>query len=183
VFLTVVEVAASQAVPQSRTLIVNGQSGQVAVMQINGRSFVDLEALAQLANGSLGFRGNQIMLTLPASAAKNPTTAPSTRHPADSAFSKNFMKAGIEEMVIREWRSAQANAIQNGYLVTAAWVAGYRSRATESLRLASVAASPNLAVHLSLATVDPWSDLDFTGTWLSSRQRACSEKGSNWTFF
>jgi hypothetical protein len=55
VFLTVVEVAASKAVPQSRTLIVNGQSGQVAVMQINGRSFVDLEALAQLANGLLGF--------------------------------------------------------------------------------------------------------------------------------
>jgi hypothetical protein len=82
------------------------------------------------------------MLTLPESAAKNPTTAPSTRHPADSAFSKNFMKAGIEEMaVIREWRSAQANAIQNGYLVTATWVAGYRNRAAESLRLASVAAS------------------------------------------
>jgi hypothetical protein len=141
VFLTVVEVAASQAVPQSRILIVNGQSGQVAVMQINGRSFVDLEALAQLANGSLGFRGNQIMLTLPESAAKNPTTGPS-RHPADSAFSKNFMKAGIEEMaVIREWRSALANAIQNGYPVTATWATGYRNRAAESLRLASVAAS------------------------------------------
>jgi hypothetical protein len=142
VFLTMVEVAAAQAVQQSRTLIVNGNSGQVTVMQINGRSFIDLEALAQLANGSLGFRGNQIMLTLPGSAASNPTTAPSTRQPADSAFSKNFMKAGIEEMaVIREWRSAQANAIQNGYPVTATWVAGYRNRAAESLRLASVAAS------------------------------------------
>ena len=38
-------------------------------------------------------------------------------------------------------------------------------------------------VHLSLATVDPWLDLDSTGTWLSSQQRACSEKGSNWSFF
>jgi hypothetical protein len=45
--------AVSQTVQQNRTLVVNGQSGQVAVMQINGRSFVDLEALAQLANGSL----------------------------------------------------------------------------------------------------------------------------------
>jgi hypothetical protein len=142
VLLTVVEVAASQAVPQNRTLIVNGQSGQVTVMQTNGRSFIDLEALAQLANGSLGFRGNQIILTVPASTARNPTTAPSIRQPADSAFSKNFMKAGIEEMaVIREWRSALANAIQNGYPVAANWVAGYRNRATESLRLASVAAS------------------------------------------
>jgi hypothetical protein len=82
--------AVSQTVQQNRTLVVNGQSGQVAVMQINGRSFVDLEALAQLASGSLGFRGNQILLTLPASAANNSTTAPSTRQPADSAFSKNF---------------------------------------------------------------------------------------------
>jgi hypothetical protein len=92
--------AVSQTVQPNRTLVVNGQSGQVAVMQINGRSFVDLEALAQLANGSLGFRGNQILLTLPASAANTPTTAPSTRQTAESAFSKNFMKAGIEEMAV-----------------------------------------------------------------------------------
>jgi hypothetical protein len=141
VFLIVPGLAFSQTVQQNRTLVVNGQSGQVAVMQINGRSFVDLEALAQLANGSLGFRGDQITLTLPC-AASTPAATPSTRQPADSAFSKNFMTAGIEEMaIIREWRSAQANAIQNGYPVTPNWVATYHDRATAALRLASVAAS------------------------------------------
>jgi hypothetical protein len=58
-----VEFAASQAVQQSRTLIINGQSGQVSVLQMNGGSFVDLEALAELANGSLGFHGDQIVLS------------------------------------------------------------------------------------------------------------------------
>jgi hypothetical protein len=52
------------------------------------------------------------------------------------------MTASIEEMaLIREWRSTLANAIQNGYPVTETWVAGYRGRATEGLRLVSLTAS------------------------------------------
>ncbi len=39
--------ALSQAGQESRTLIVNGQPGQVAVVQMNGHSYVDLEALAE----------------------------------------------------------------------------------------------------------------------------------------
>jgi hypothetical protein len=70
--LFLAEFAASQAVQKSRMLVVNGQSGQVSVLQMNGRSFIDLEALAQLANGTLGFRGDQIVLNLPASAANAP---------------------------------------------------------------------------------------------------------------
>jgi hypothetical protein len=80
-----VEFAASQAVQQSRTLIINGQSGQVSVLKMNGRSFVDLEALAQLANGSLGFHGDQIVLSLPASAGNVPAKAPSSCQPALSS--------------------------------------------------------------------------------------------------
>src|SRR5271170_4822921 len=67
--------ALSQAAQETRTIIVNGQSGQVAVVQFNGRSYVDLEALARIANGSLGFNGNQITLTLPG-AASAPAAAP-----------------------------------------------------------------------------------------------------------
>jgi hypothetical protein len=43
--------------------------------------------------------------------------------------------------VIREWRSALLDAVQNGYPVTDAFVATYRGQASTSLRLASVAAS------------------------------------------
>ena len=58
----------AQAAQQNATLLVSGQPGQAPVVQINGRSYVDVEALARLINGSLSFKGNQITLTLPASA-------------------------------------------------------------------------------------------------------------------
>jgi hypothetical protein len=60
VLLIVPGLALSQAVQQSRTLIVNGKSGQVKVMEIDGRSYVDLESLARIGNGTLAFSGNQI---------------------------------------------------------------------------------------------------------------------------
>jgi hypothetical protein len=128
-----------QALP-SGTLIVSGHAGQTPVLQINGRSYVDIEALARLISGSLSFKGNQVTLTLPGSGDSTPPPAAASQ-PA-SAFSKEFLRAGIEEMsVIREWRSALIDAVQNGYPVTDAFVASYRGQASTSLRLASVAAS------------------------------------------
>ena len=132
----------SQTDQQKLIFIVSGQPGQAPVLQTNGRSYVDIEALARLTNGSLGFQGNQITLKLPSSVASPPTTTPPATQAANSEFSKEFLKAGIEEMsVIREWRSALVNAVQNGYPVTDAFVSGYRGQAATSLRLASVAVS------------------------------------------
>jgi hypothetical protein len=133
----------SQAAQQNPTLTISGQPGQTPVLQINGRSYVDIEALARLMNGSLSFKGNQTTLTLPGSDTNTPpATASAASQPDNPGFSKEFMRAGIEEMsVIREWRSALINAVQNGYPVTDAFVAGYRGQAATNLRLASVAAS------------------------------------------
>jgi hypothetical protein len=136
-------VVAGQAWPQTaqQNLIftVKGQPGQAPVLQMNGKSYVDIESLARLTNGSLGFQGNQITLQLPASA---PASAPPASQPASSEFSKEFLKAGIEEMsIVREWRSALVNAVQNGYPITDEFVSGYRGQAATNLRLASVAAS------------------------------------------
>jgi hypothetical protein len=140
--LSVPALAISQAAKETRTLIVNGQSEQVTVVQVNGRSYVDLEALARVANGSLGFNGNQITLTLPG-AANGPVAADSsTNSPADPGLSKGFLKAGIEAMsLVREWHSALANAIQNGFRLAESWLSGYRNQAATALRLASVAAT------------------------------------------
>jgi hypothetical protein len=150
---------------ENRTLIVNGQPGEATVIQSGGRSYVDLETLARIANGTLSFRGNQIVLTLPVSTGSAPTASPVTSPSTDPGFSQNFMKAGIEEMaVVREWRSSLAYAIQNGYPVAANSVAAYRDRAAEALRLASVAASTNSEQNaLQLMTnefqnVQKWSD-------------------------
>lgn len=131
----------AQAVVPGGTLTVNGLPGQAPVIQVNGRSYVDIEALARLANASLGFQDDQIVLSLPAIGQGAPA-APSSDTPPPSGFSKEFLRAGIEEMsLVREWRSALLSAVQNSYPVTDQWVAGYQGQAATSLRLASVAAS------------------------------------------
>ncbi len=147
-FLVVPGIALSQDAKQNRTLIVNGQSTQVPVVQVNGRSYVDLEALASAVNGSLSFAGSQIAFSVPlgsatgAPAAVAPRPAPSTAPVSNPGFSKGFLNAGIEEAAtLREWHAALASAIQNGYPVTAGALAPYRTRATTNLRLAMTAAS------------------------------------------
>ena len=134
--------ALAQVAQQTRTLVVNGQTGQVTVVQVSGRSFVDLEALARIANGSLGFNGNQITLTLPGAGSAAAAAAPSTNSSGTPGLSRGFLKAGIEAMsLVREWHSALANAIQNGFPIAENWLSGYRIQAAAGLRLASVAAS------------------------------------------
>jgi hypothetical protein len=132
--------ALAQVARQTRTLIVNGHSGETAIVEIEGRSYVELEALVRIANGSLRFNGNQISVSLPAGGGGSERA--SATPPAKPGFSKEFLRAGIEQMaVIREWRIALTNAIERGYPVTEDWVEAYRSQATQNLRLASVAAS------------------------------------------
>ena len=139
--LAALGIAWAQGALPGGTLTVNGQPGQAPVIQVNGRSYVDVEALARLANASLAFNGNQIILSLPASGGSTPTAAASGA-PASSEFSKEFMRAGIEEMsAVREWRSALLSAVQQGYPVTEEWMAAYQGQAATNLRLAFVAAS------------------------------------------
>jgi len=142
-FLVVPGVALSQDANQNRTLIINGQPGEVPVIQVKGRSFVDLEALTRVTNGSLSFVGNQIVLTLSgAPAAATATATPAAAPASNPGFSKVFLRAGIEEMAtMREWHTALATTIQNGFPLGANWLAPYRAAAVTNLRLASVAAS------------------------------------------
>jgi hypothetical protein len=146
-FLVVPGIALSQDAKQNRTLIVNGQSTQVPVVQVNGRSYVDLEALASVVNASLSFAGTQIAFSMPlrstgAPAAVPQRPVPSTAPASNPGFSKGFLNAGIEEAAtLREWHTALASAIQNGYPVTAGMLAPYRAQATTNLRLAQTAAS------------------------------------------
>src|ERR1039458_2718161 len=80
----------SQAAQQNGTLVVSGQPGQIPVVQINGRSYVGIEALARLTNSSLSFKGNQIALPLPVPAASALPTAPPASQPVSPAFSNAF---------------------------------------------------------------------------------------------
>src|SRR5437762_9151710 len=135
VLLAMLFVSGITLAQKQQSVVINGKAGQASVLQIDGRAYVDLETLARIANGSLSFKANRIVLTLP-----TPTLP--TDPGDDSGLSKDFMKAGIEEIAsLREWASPLANAIQNGYPVTEYWVATYRGNATNGLHLASAAVS------------------------------------------
>lgn len=147
-FLAVSGLALAQDANEKRILIINGQSTQVPVIQMNGRSYVDLEALASAVKGSLSFTGSQIAFSVPigpatavpAATAAKPTSAPA--QVSNPGFSKGFLNAAIEQgATLREWHAALAGAIQSGYPVTATALAPFRAQATTNLRLASVAVS------------------------------------------
>ncbi len=132
----------SQADQQS-SLVLSGHSGRAPLIQINGRSYVAVDALARLMSGSLSYQGSQITLTPPAPASAA-SAVPHASQPASSGFSKEFLNATIETLSdIREWRSALLNAVQNGYPVTEAWMDDYRAQAAKSLHLTSVGVTTN----------------------------------------
>lgn len=140
--VSVSDITVAQVKPESRSFVLNGQSGEVSVIHINDRVYVDLMSLVRIANGSLSFHGNQITLVLPATAASAPAASSEPVQPTQSGLSRNFRMAGIEAIAqMREWGTTLAYAIQNGYGVTEGWVAGYREQAANSLRLANTAAS------------------------------------------
>jgi len=134
--------SSAQVKQEQRTVVVNGKSGNASSVQVNGRTFVDLEGIARIASGSLGFQGAQLTLTVPCSGATAPESAPEPAPRPHTGLSREFMKAGIETLAqMREWASTLGYAIQNGYGVTDSWVTDYREQANSSLRLASAAAS------------------------------------------
>src|SRR5258708_3407072 len=67
---------------QQRTLLVTGRTGELAIVEMDGRLYVEIQALAQLTNSSLSFSGNRMVLTLPASSARPEPAASSGGQPA-----------------------------------------------------------------------------------------------------
>lgn len=129
----------SQAAPPNTSLVVPGQPGSIKVLQVQGRNYIEVDALARLINGSVSYNTSQIVLTLPGTAA----TVNSSPSPSEQAgFSRAFLTAGIEDMArTREWHSALKTAIERGVPLTTDWLSAYQAKAQESLGLASVAAS------------------------------------------
>src|SRR6516162_6016567 len=82
-----------KAMAQERlqTLVVSGHAGSVPVTQMNGKNYVEVEALAQMANGTLSFNGNQITLTLSTASGNATAASPGP----NKGFSKEFLRAGI----------------------------------------------------------------------------------------
>lgn len=127
---------------ESRTLVINERSGKVAVLEMGDKTYIDLKRLIQIGHGSIAYEDSRIVLTISCTETPSSARATETEFTPTPKLSREFAKAAIEEIsLIREWASALANALQNGYPVTDNWVANYRAQAQSSLAIASSAAS------------------------------------------
>jgi hypothetical protein len=130
--------AHAQSTPEARTFSIAGRAESAKMLEVNGKSYVSVEDVARLMRGSLTFKTNQIVLTLPGEAAHSSGATP----PITQGFSKEFIQAGIEQMsAIREWRITVVNAIHNNSLLPEEWISGLQRKAQKSLALAGAARS------------------------------------------
>jgi hypothetical protein len=128
----------------SRALVVNGKTLTSGVTQINGHSYVDVEALAQVTNGTVVVEPNRVVLTIPAPDSGAPTAAapPSAAAPAPPEFSRDFASASVSALAdMREWRGAVGMMITYGLVVSDSWTHEYHDKVEAGLAQAAVAAS------------------------------------------
>lgn len=131
-------VLSARSVPDKK-LLINGKAAG-ALLQRNGHSYVDIETLAKLTNGSVTFEPNQIVLTIPAA----PPSARATPPPSTQGISKRFAGAAIAALAeMREWKGAVGTMVTYGLAVSGTWAQTNRERTETSLAQASVAASTN----------------------------------------
>ena len=158
-------IAAAQAQDShgQRTLEVNGHTGQAIVYQISGKSYVDLESLARIANGSLSFRGGGIVLRLPAADSAS-HGQPSTTG-SNAGMTNDFMKASLQALAsLNEWTHILTHEIQRGLPIHPSTMVALRNKASDQLRVATVDAANESDDHaLRLLTlhfnqVDNWNN-------------------------
>src|SRR5467141_5187322 len=143
-FLALAGVLFAQTAP-NKILVVNGKSAGPAVRQIDGRSYVDIETLAQVTNGVVTIERHRIVLTIPASAAPaDAGAAPARAAPAQppQGLSRDFASAAIAELAeMREMRGAIRAMITYGLAVSNNWAQEDQGRVMTGLRQAEVAAT------------------------------------------
>jgi hypothetical protein len=130
--------SASETVAQDtpdKTLIVNGAAVNAAVVQVQGRSYVDIEGLAQALGGSVTFEPNQIALTIP---GPPPPPAP----PTSEGMTKEFQQMAVSALTeMREWRGAVGTLITTGMPVAGTWSQDYHDRVEADLMQTTLAAA------------------------------------------
>ena len=117
----------------NKILVVNGKNAGAAVRQINGRSYVDIETLAQITNGVVTVEPHRIILTIPTS--DSGATASAAPAQAPQGLSRDFTTAAIAELAeMREWRGAIGTMITYGLAVSDAWAQNYQVQVQTGLR-------------------------------------------------
>ena len=132
--------AVSQSGHSTRSLSINGRVGKAIVYQIDGKSYVDLESLVHIANGSMSMNGDQITVSFPSGESSHAEPGPVPANPL--AFSTPFMTESLQTLaVLKEWTNALSYAVQRGVPGDGSRMVIFHDRADHALRLAEVAAS------------------------------------------
>jgi hypothetical protein len=151
-----------------KILIVNGKSFDSPVVQIGGRSYVDVETLAQITNGVIAVQPDRIVLTIPVAASSAPPPPP----PPPEGLSKEFAREAIGVLAeMREWRGAIGAIRSYNVPFTGTWPQDYRDRVEADVQRLSVAASTSSdqdALQLLRNEFDNLSN--WTGSVIAERQ-------------
>ena len=121
-----------------KKLVINGKSTDVTLLQVDGHSYIDIETVAQITNGSVKFEPNQVALTIPNANIDENSPQDTTR------LSKDFASSAISTVAeMKEWKGTLGTLVKFGLAVDDSWAQIYRERAQLSLDQTSVAASTN----------------------------------------
>jgi hypothetical protein len=128
----------------SKILVVNGKTVDAEVKDIQGRSYVDVETLAQITSAVVTVEPNRIVLTIPAPSTAAPSAAAATNagpQPPEG-LSRDFASTAVSTLAdMREWRGAISMMITYGLVVSASWSSDYHDRVEADLAQAAVAAT------------------------------------------
>jgi hypothetical protein len=164
----------AQSTPtKNKILVVNGKNAGPVVRQIDGRSYVDIETLAQVTNGAVTIERHRIVVTIPASGSgSTASAAPASAAPANSAppnaapddagaddagaapaqppqgLTRDFASAAIAALAeMREMRGAVRAMITYGLAVSDTWAQEDQGRVMTAIRQAEVAATSEDDLH------------------------------------
>src|SRR6202521_3469381 len=120
-----------------RILVVNGRTVGAPVVQIDGRSYVDVETLAQITNGVITVQSDRIVLTIPAATSSAPPPPP-----PPEALSREFAREAIGVLAeMREWRGAIGTTRSYNVPFAGSWPQDYHDRVEADLQRVAVAAT------------------------------------------
>jgi hypothetical protein len=146
IILSVAGVILAQTATANKTFIVNGSSAGSVVREIEGHTYVELEALARATNGVVTIEPTRVLLSIPVgtpNATATTSTAAATA-PAAHGLSTEFKRAAIAELSeMREWRGAVGAMITYGLAAGSATAQDYHAICESGLSQATVVATTN----------------------------------------
>lgn len=124
----------AQSVPPVATLVVSGVDGEAKTITIDGKLYVDVEAISRLLGATWETREGRAILSLPGSSPGAEST--------EGALSRPLVVSGIELITtVREWRYRLIDATVHSYPFLEDLAASYQRRTDTQLAAAGANAA------------------------------------------